>query len=76
MIFTPDGKYLVIGNVSDDTVEFVKIGETEPEFIVGVPKSPQRLVALPDKHILLAIGRFDNVVSMLEGRLNDELGGT
>ena len=68
MIFSPDGKYLVIGNVSDDTVQFVKPGETEPEFVVGVPKSPQRLVAVPSKQALFAIGRFDNVLSILEFR--------
>lgn len=76
MIFTSDGKYLVISNVSDDAVEFVKDGETEPEYVVGVPKSPQRLVAYPAKQIIFAIGRVDGVVSMLEMRPNNEFGRT
>ena len=75
MAFTPDGKYLIVGNVSDDTVQFVRIGENEPEFVVGVPKSRQRFVAFAPKHILFTIGRFDNVVSMLELRPgNNEFG--
>jgi YVTN family beta-propeller protein len=77
MIFSPDGKYIIIGNVSDDTVQFVKPGETEPEFVVGVPKSPQRLLAVPSKQALFAIGRFDNVLSILEFRPdNKEYGRT
>jgi YVTN family beta-propeller protein len=72
MIFSPDGKFLIIGNVSDDTVEFVKPGETEPEFVVGVPKSPQRLLAVPSKQALFAIGRVDNVLSILEFRPNNK----
>ena len=74
MTITPDGKYLAIGNVSDDTVQFVKLGESEPEFIVGVPKSPQRLVAVPSKQFLFVIGRFDNVLSILDVRPNKEYG--
>jgi YVTN family beta-propeller protein len=74
MALTPDGKYLAITNVSDDTVEFVKLGESEPEFTVGVPKSPQRLVAVPSKQFLLAIGRFDNVLIILDVRANKEFG--
>jgi YVTN family beta-propeller protein len=74
MVITPDGKYLVIGNVSDDTVQFVKLGETEPEFTVGVPRSPQRLVAVPSKQLLLVIGRVDNVLSILDVRPNKEYG--
>ncbi len=77
MIFSPDGKYLIIGNVSDDTVQFVKPGETEAEFVVGVPKSPQRLLAVPSKQALFAIGRVDNVLSILEFRPdNKEYGRT
>lgn len=72
MIFSPDGQFLIIGNVSDDTVEFVKPGETEPEFVVGVPKSPQRLLAVPSKQALFAIGRVDNVLSILEFRPNNK----
>jgi YVTN family beta-propeller protein len=72
MIITPDGKYLAIGNVSDDTVQFVKLGETE--FVVGVPRSPQRLVAIPSRQILFVIGRFDNVLSMLDVRPNKAYG--
>ncbi len=74
MIITPDGKHLAIGNVSDDTVQFVRLGETEPEFVVGVPRSPQRLGASPEKHFLFVIGRFDNVLSMLDLRANKEYG--
>jgi YVTN family beta-propeller protein len=77
MIFSPDGKFIIIGNVSDDTVQFVKPGETEPEFVVGVPKSPQRLLAVPSKQALFAIGRVDNVISILEFRPdNKEYGRT
>lgn len=77
MIFSPNGKYLIIGNVSDDTVQFVKPGETEAEFVVGVPKSPQRLLAVPSKQALFAIGRVDNVLSILEFRPdNKEYGRT
>ncbi|MEO8027442.1 MAG: YncE family protein [Bryobacteraceae bacterium] len=68
MIFTPDGKYLVIANVSDDTVQFVKAGETETEFTMGVPRSPQRLLAIPEKQVLFALGRFDKVISFLDLR--------
>jgi YVTN family beta-propeller protein len=71
MIFSPDGQYIIIGNVSDDTVQFVKPGETDPEFVVGVPKSPQRLLAVPSKQALFAIGRVDNVLSILELRPNN-----
>jgi YVTN family beta-propeller protein len=74
MVFTPDGKYLAVGNVSDDTVQFVKLGEQDPEFVVGVPKSPQRLVALPEKQLLFSLGRVDNVVSMLDVRPSKEYG--
>lgn len=74
MAFTPGGKYLAIGNVSDDTIEFVKPGESDPEFVVGVPKSPQRLVLDPVKQILFSIGRVDNVVSMLDVRPTKEFG--
>ena len=77
MIFSPDGKFIIIGNVSDDTVHPVKPGETEPEFVVGVPKSPQRLLAVPSKQALFAIGRVDNVISILEFRPdNKEYGRT
>jgi YVTN family beta-propeller protein len=72
MIFSPDGQFLIIGNVSDDTVQFVKPGETEPEFVVGVAKSPQRLLAVPSKQALFAIGRVDNVLSILEFRPNNK----
>jgi YVTN family beta-propeller protein len=68
MAWMPDGKYLAIANVSDDTVEFVKPGETQPEYVVGVPKSPQRLVVVPSKQILFAIGRVDGVLSLLDIR--------
>lgn len=71
MAFTTDGEYLVICNVSDDTVEFVKPGASEPEFVVGVSKSPQRIVAVPSKQALFAIGRVDNVLSILEARPNN-----
>jgi YVTN family beta-propeller protein len=77
MIFSPDGKFIIIGNVSDDTVQFVKPGETEPEFVVGVPRSPQRLLAVPSKQALFAIGRVDSVISILEFRAdNKEYGRT
>jgi YVTN family beta-propeller protein len=72
MILSPEGKYLAIGNVSDDTVEFVKLGETDPEFVTGVPRSPQRLVVYKD--ILFVIGRFDNVVAMVDLRMTKEYG--
>ena len=74
MAFTPDGKYLIVSNVSDDTVQFSKPGESEPEFIVGVPRSPQRFTVFAPKQILFTIGRYDNVLSMLELRPNNEFG--
>ncbi len=74
MAFTPDGRYLAISNVSDDTVQFVKPGETAPEFVVGVPKSPQRLVLSPAKQLLFAIGRVDNVIAILDVRPMEEFG--
>lgn len=70
----PDGKYLAIANVSDDTVEFAKIGEKLPEYIVGVPRSPQRLVVVPSKDLLFSIGRVDNVVTMMDIRPSKEFG--
>lgn len=76
MVLTADGKYLVISNVSDDTVEFVKDGQAEPEYVVGVPKSPQRLAVYAVKQLIFAIGRVDGVVAMLEMRPNNEFGRT
>jgi len=74
MIITPDKKYLAITNVSDDTVQFVKLGETDTEFVVGVPRSPQRLLAIPGKDLMFAIGRFDNVLSILDLRATKAFG--
>ena len=74
MVLTPEGKYLALTNVSDDTVEFVPLGATEPEYVVGVPRSPQRLVVYQPKEILFVIGRYENVVGMVDLRLTKEFG--
>jgi len=45
--------------------------------VVGVPRSPQRLLAVPSKQALFAIGRVDSVISILEFRAdNKEYGRT
>lgn len=74
MVLSPEGKYLAISNVSDDTVEFVPLGETTPEYVVGVPRSPQRLLAYAPKEILFIIGRYDNVLAMADLRQTKEYG--
>jgi YVTN family beta-propeller protein len=74
MVLSPEGKFLAIGNVSDDTVQFVRIGETSPEYVTGVPRSPQRLLVLPSKEILCVLGRYDNVVALVDLRQTPEYG--
>ncbi len=74
MVLTPEGKYLALTNVSDDTVQFVKLGESEPEFVVGVPRSPQRLLVYTPKEILFVIGRYENVLAMVDLRQTKEYG--
>jgi YVTN family beta-propeller protein len=74
MILSPEGNYLAISNVSDDTVQFVRLGESEPEFVVGVPRSPQRLLAYTPREILFVIGRYDNVLAMADLRQTKEYG--
>jgi DNA-binding beta-propeller fold protein YncE len=73
MILTPEGS-TSLSNVSDDTVQFVKLGESEPEYVVGMPKSAQRLVAYPAQEMLFVIGRVDNVVAILDMRQTKEYG--
>ncbi|MBZ5601706.1 MAG: YncE family protein [Acidobacteriia bacterium] len=75
LTFTADGEFLAIANVSDDTVQFVKPGASDSELIVGVSRSPQRLLAVPSKQAIFVIGRFDGVLGILEARpKNKEFG--
>ncbi len=74
LAFTPDGKYLLVGNVSSDTVELVDAGTHEVEAYMGVPRSPQRFAVFPQREMLFAIGRFDNVVSILDLQQTKEIG--
>src|SRR5579883_1881210 len=74
MVWTAGGKYLAVSNVSDDTIEFVAPGETTPEYVVGVPRSPQRLLVYQPKEILFIIGRYDNVLAMADLRQTKKFG--
>jgi YVTN family beta-propeller protein len=74
MVLTPGNKYIALTNVSDDTVEFVKPGDNDPEFVVGVPRSPQRLLVYSPKEILFVIGRYDNVLALVDLRPTKEFG--
>jgi YVTN family beta-propeller protein len=74
LALTPDGKYLLISNVSSDTVELVKADTHEVECYLGVSRSPQRFAVFPQREMLFAIGRFDNVVSILDLQATKEIG--
>ena len=67
-------KFLLISNVSSDTVELVKADTHEVEAYMGVPRSPQRFAVFPQKELLFAIGRFDNVVAILDLQDTKEVG--
>lgn len=64
--YTPDGKYLAVTNVNDDAIQFTNAETHEVELVVGVPPYPERLMFYPEKSMLLTLGRYDGVLSMLD----------
>ena len=66
MLWTPDGKSLVVALVVDDSIAYFKADSLAFERQVGTERSPQRLAISSDGAMLFSLSRYENAISVAD----------
>jgi len=66
MLWTPDGKLLVVALVVDDSIAYFDAGSVSFDRQAGTQRSPQRLAISSDGAMLFSLSRYENAFSFAD----------
>jgi len=66
MLWTPDGKFLAVALIVDDSIAYFNADTLEFDQQVGTGRSPQRLAVSSDGELMYSLSRYENAISVAD----------